>query len=81
MPPNGLKGHPKVKTNQNPAWQKVIKGSNVYEECKKICDKRNNCAVFAVNKIDKLCATFTNKNLNQKEVLWKEHNKNMKWVS
>ena len=51
---NGIPGHPKVLVKENPAWHKQIKGNNVHEQCKKICDRRDNCAVFAVNKKAKL---------------------------
>ena len=80
----GIPGHPKVLVKENPAWHKGIKGNNVYQQCKQICDKRDNCAVFAVNKKAKplpLCHTFTYTNLKQKAVLWDQHNTNMKWVS
>ena len=86
---NGFPGHPKVKPGlKNPAGIKQIKKTgltkaDLVKECRKFCDNRNTCQVFAVNPQGNphpLCYTFTYKNFKNKDVTW-ESNGNTKWVS
>ena len=76
----GIKGHPKVTIKQNPASVNRFQ-RRISRECKKKCDNEKSCEVYAVNKENQLCHTFTYEDLDQKKILWEQHNKNMKWVS
>ena len=55
----------------------------LFAKCRKLCDNRNTCQVFAVNPDGEpypLCSTFTYQNFKKKEVKWEEDNGNKKWV-
>ena len=82
----GLKGHPKVNVAQNPAKSVDIKSTNkndFEQECKKFCNNKNNCEIYAVNHSANppMCHWFTYRMLKDGLINWVEPNRNMKWVS
>jgi len=76
----GIKGHPKVTIQKNPASVYRLK-RRVSKDCKKKCENEKTCEVYAVNIEKQLCHIFTYEDLDQKKIIWEQDNDNMQWVS